>query len=101
MAYNRFQLPATAEMEIFFTTHRVEFEEKNAAILTALRQKTIIDSGPNKQIGYQWLEIQPRPDSYQKGDWVTISCYTHMMGVGAGAYATGLAYIHPANKVNM
>lgn len=98
ISYSRFQTPTTAEMEEFFAAHQVGFEKKNAAILTALAKKTVIDSSADTQIGCQWIETQPRPDSYQKGEPVKIRYYTHLRGIGVSAFGTGIAYIAPANQ---
>ncbi|SHJ99305.1 hypothetical protein SAMN02745165_03709 [Malonomonas rubra DSM 5091] len=98
IGYRQFTLPKTAEMEEFFSRQRAMFKQKNAAILTALSTNTAIASGADKDVGYQWLETEPRPDSYQQGGSVTVRYYTHIRGVGVGAFGTGIAYIDPARK---
>lgn len=98
IGYSHFKIPTTAEMEEFFTAHQINFEEKNAAILANLQKNNTINTGPDSQIGYQWLEIQPFPDSYQTGEPVTIRYYTHLKGIGVGAFGTGIAYIDHARQ---
>lgn len=99
MGYNRFQSPTTVEMKDFFTAHRTGFEQKNTALLSALAQKATINTGHDAEVGYQWLETQPGPDSYQDGEPVKILYYTHLRGIGVGSFGTGIAYIEPAGQV--
>ena len=96
IGYTRFQLPSTAEMEEFFAAHRSGFEQKNYSILSALAQKETIDLGPDSKVGYQWLEMELKSDSYQDGDPITLRYYTHLRGIGVGAFGTGIAYIDPS-----
>lgn len=96
LGYKRFQPPTTAEMEEFFTTHRIGFAQKNAAILSALAQKTTINSGADAKVGYKWLETQPKPEFFQDGEPIIIRYYTHLRGIGVGAFGTGIAYIDPS-----
>lgn len=96
MSYSRFQLPTTAEMKEYFFVHQSRFEQENSAIVSALTQKTVIDSGANTQVGYQWLETQPTLDAYQAGDPIIVRYYTHLRGIGVGTFGAGIAYIDPA-----
>ena len=98
MGYRQFSSPTTVEMKEFFAAHRVGFEKKNAAILTALAKETVINSGADTQIGYQWIETQLGPDSYQNGEPVIVRYYTHLRGIGVGSFGTGIAYIDPASQ---
>jgi hypothetical protein len=98
IGYRQFKLPKTDEMEEFFSLQRTMFEQKNAAILTALLTNKVISPGADKGVGYQWLETEPRSDTYQQGEPVIVRYYTHNRGIGVGAFGTGIAYIDPRKK---
>jgi hypothetical protein len=95
IGYTRFRSPTTAEMAEFFFEHQSMFEQKNVAILSALSQKAEIDSGPNTEVGYRWLETQPAPYAYQDSEPMMVRYYTHLRGIGVGAFGTGIAYFDP------
>lgn len=93
-----FSAPTTADMEDFFTNHKLAFEEKNRGLLTALSHQTAISSDGDTKIGYRWLEIEPKPETYQNGDPVIVRYYTHLQGIGVGAFGTGIAYLDPRRE---
>lgn len=84
--YSHYRLPTTAEMEDFFSKHRSAFERKNADVLFAVSQNRAIDSGPDTEIGYQFLEIRPESP-------LMVKYFTHVRGIGVGAFGTGIAYL--------
>jgi hypothetical protein len=96
LGYLHFSSPKTAEMKEFFSLHQTAFEQKNGEILAALSQRTAIHSGPDEKVGYRWLEIEPQPEIYRDGDPLIVRYYTHMRGIGVGAFGTGIAYLDPS-----
>ena len=49
----------------------------------------------DSEIGYKWVETEPKPDVYQAGEPLIVRYYTHLRGIGVGAFGTGIAYIDP------
>jgi hypothetical protein len=82
-------------MTEFFSLHQTAFEQKNGEILAALSQRTAIHSGPEEKEVYRWLEIEPKPEVYRDGDPLIVRYYTHMRGLGVGAFGTGIAHLDP------
>ncbi len=93
-----FSAPTTTNMEDFFTNHKLAFEEKNRELLTALSQQITVSSEGDTMIGYRWVEVEPKQEIYQKGDPVIVRYYTHLKGIGVGAFGTGIAYLDPRRE---
>lgn len=98
VGYKSYRLPTTVEMEEFFAAHRSGFEHKNTSILYSLQNKVAVDSGLDTTVGYQWLEMEPKADLYEDGGPVIIRYYTHLRGIGVGAFGVGIAYIDPSDQ---
>ncbi|MBW2710117.1 MAG: hypothetical protein JRD04_12835, partial [Deltaproteobacteria bacterium] len=95
LSYNQFSLPTSTEMDNYFLEHQEAFKQKNDSILAALQLQKPITLLADSEIGYKWVEIEPKPNVYQAGKPLIVRYYTHLRGIGVGAFGTGIAYIDP------
>ena len=95
VGYHLFSSPTTIEMKEFFSKNQSAFAQRNVEILSAVAQEKSVNSNGDADVGYRWLEVQPELHSYQNGDPLIVRYYTHLRGIGVGAFGTGIAYLDP------
>jgi hypothetical protein len=87
------RLPDTKEMHSYFLSHQAEFEKENTEIISRLKAEQAINSNENMKPVYFRLEAALKPS-------LSIKYYTHQLGIGLGAFGTGIAYLEtPPNII--